>query len=431
MTETPSDEQPERRLLVQDGDRLEDVEIKHERIRELLGRVGADALLIQEPSNIAWLSSGADLFQTSREHVATSVFVTPEARLFATNSVDSSQIFEREAFGLGFQLKQREWFQPHADLVADLVRSRKVISDTGLSGTRAAPKLIQALRAPLTDLETKRLRTLSRIAVHAVEATGHQIRRGMTEAEVAGQVSHRLLKRTVAVAKLQVCADGRNERFRHWTFGENPIEQFAVVSCVARRWGLHVGVTRTISVDRIPERLINGYQQALMVHATGLFFARHQEELSSVWAKVQRIYEKFGMENEWQLADQGSTIGYDPLGHQIGPGATETIEAPTAVFWHPSVGPAMLGDTVLCHTSHNERITTSSSWPEVPVMVKGREVNCPGILRTGGTQQKEPNHAAGVDEDGEPEDSYEVLDHPSGESEPDRVDSVWEMRIPS
>ena len=383
MTESSSEDQPQKRLLIQDTERLEDVRIKHERVRELLKTVGADALIVQEPSNIAWISSGADLFHASRENPTTSVFVTPEARLFAINSVDSAQIFEREAFGLGFQLKQREWFQPHAALVSDLVRSRKVISDTGMPGTKAAPKLIQAMRQPLTALEEKRLQLLSRIAVHAVEATGHNLRKGATEAEVAAEVSHRLIKRTVAAARLQVCADGRNERFRHWTFGENPIEKYALISCVARRWGLHVGVSRMVCFDRVPDELVQAYQKALMIHATGLFFSRDQEELSTVWSKVHRIYEKFGMENEWQLADQGSIIGYDPIENQIGPQAKETIVGPSAVFWHPSVGPAMLGDTLVCKESHNERITTSSTWPQIPVTVKGKEVFCPGILRLG------------------------------------------------
>ena len=144
MTSNFREEQPAKRLLVQDADRREDVERKHQRVRDLLNSTGADGLLLQEPSNIAWLTSGADLFRCATEDSVTSVFVTPEARLFATNSVDSAQIFEREAFGLGFQLKQREWFQPHSELVEDLCRGRKVISDRGTAGQ-------EWLRPSMTD----------------------------------------------------------------------------------------------------------------------------------------------------------------------------------------------------------------------------------------------------------------------------------------
>ena len=435
MSEDARDAQPARRLLVQDDARLQDVDLKHDRVRSFLSSVGADALLLQEPSNIAWLTSGADLFRCAADDCGTSVFVTPEARLFATNAVDSAQIFEREAFGLGFQLKQREWFQPHQDLVEDLCRGRKVISDRGIRGTKAAPEMIRSLRMPLTSLESERLWFLSRVAVHAVEATAHHLRPGVTEAEVAGEVSHRLLKRTVAAARIQVCADGRNERYRHWTFGEHPIEQFAVISCVARRWGLHVGVTRTVCLKSVPRDLWRAFQKALMVHATGMFFSRRKNTLDEVWQKVHRIYDKFGMSTEWQLADQASICGYAINAGQLRPGSDTVIQAPSAMFWHPSVGPAMMGDTLLCMETANEQLTLSPSWPQARVIVKGREVLCPGILLL------EPDSAAaiqtaersrGASPDGkDAAASLTCLDHPQEVEEPGQVDSIWEMEVPS
>lgn len=102
------------RCLVLDKQRLADVDEKHARVRSLLTASGADALLLQDPANIAWFTAGADPARCMAEGCQTSLFVTDDARLFATNAVDSAQLFEREAFGLGFQLKQREWFQPHS-----------------------------------------------------------------------------------------------------------------------------------------------------------------------------------------------------------------------------------------------------------------------------------------------------------------------------
>lgn len=408
-------EESAQRLLVQDEARLEDVRLKHRRVRSLLDAADADAVLLQDPANIAWFTAGADLFRCGSHDCSTSVFVTREARLFATNSVDSAQIFEREAFGLGFQLKQREWFQPHSDLINDLCRGRRVISDRGHEGTTASPDLIRAIRLPLTELEVQRIRLLSTLAVHAVEATAHHVRRGVTESEVAGEVSHRLLKRTAAATRIQVCADGRNERYRHWTFGEQAIENSAVISCVARRWGLHVGLARTVCLNSVPEKLWEAYQKAALVHATGVFFSRDKAVLGNVWKKVHRIYEKFGIGNEWQLADQADVVGYSAREIQLLPGSEIQLQAPVPVYWHPSVGPALIGDTVLCRESSNEFLTASTSWPQIPVKIKGREVQCPGILL--------------LKEAGDEPKSVEVLDHP-GEDQPSPLESVWEMKVP-
>ncbi|APZ92810.1 Metallopeptidase family M24 [Fuerstiella marisgermanici] len=415
------------RLLVQDAARLEDVELKHDRVRNLLKATGAHAVLLQDPANIAWFTAGGDMSRCSTEECANSVFVTPDARLFATNSVDSAQIFEREAFALGFQLKQREWFQPHSELVADLCRGRKVISDRNAGGTKSARRAIRALRLPLTNLETDRLKTLSKVAVHAVEATGHHLKVNATESEVAAEVSHRLLKRTVAAARIQVCADGRNERYRHWTFGDQPIKNYAVISCVARRWGLHVGVTRTICLHSVPQNLLAAFQKATLVHATGLFFSRHGEALADVWKKIHRIYEKFEMAGEWQKADQASVIGYSPSEVQLTPDSDHQLEAPVPMFWHPSVGPALVGDTVLCLPSANEQLTQSSTWPRISVKVKGREVICPGILLIPERGTVSADHAA-IESDASA--VYDLPEHPAEDS-PSPVDSVWEMSVPS
>lgn len=423
----PDDGRP-RRQLVQDLQRLEDVERKHDRVRQLLSSAGADALLLQDPANIAWFTAGVDVFRCSSENCQTSVFITDEARLFATNAVDATQIFEREAFGLGFQLKQREWFQPHAALVDDLSRGRRVISDTGAEGTRPVARRIARLRLPLTRLEVQRLRRLSKVLVHAVEVTAGNIRAGQTEAAVAGEISHRLLKRTVTPVRLQVCADGRNARYRHWTFSEDPIEAYATVACVARRWGLHVAVARTVALNNIPDRLRDAHQQALLAHATGLYFSRHGQTLQDVWTRVRRIYEKFGLASEWQLADQADVLGYRSSEVQLTPDCDFQLQPPVAMYWHPSAGPALLGDSILVNEHGSERLTQSDSWPQLIVKVKGHSVPCPGILRIAAADSRTQTVAS------QPEDhaaAFAGLNFDDEDESGSRVDSVWELDLTS
>ncbi len=426
--EMPDDLKP-RRHLVQDVQRLEDVEQKHERVRRLLKETGADALLLQDPASIAWFTAGSDLSRYVADPCQTSLFVTAEARLFATNAVDSALVFEREVFGLGFQLKQREWFQPHANLISDLIRGRRVISDSGLAGTRGAARRIIRLRLPLSPLEVTRLRQLSKVVVHAVEVTARNVRAGVTEAAVAGEVSHRLVRRTVTPVRIQVCADGRNQRYRHWAYGEDPVARYAAISCVARRWGLHVAVTRTVVVDKLPQVLWNAYQKTLLIHGTAMYFSRHGEQLKTVWPRVRRIYEKFGMASEWQLADQADVIGYRCSEIQLTPDSDFTLESPVAVFWHPSAADAMVGDTVLVTNTGSERLTRSTDWPELQVQVRRREVPCPGILRIGGGDTDSPVSPESASASAESSSPPLTLAGPVDVTP--RLDSSWEMDVTS
>jgi Xaa-Pro dipeptidase len=434
MTSGSKDAEKSRRYLVQDPRRLADVEEKHTRIREFLAANEADAVLLQDPANIAWFTAGADIGRCSSDSCLTSVFVTEEARLFATNAVDSAQLFEREAFGLGFQLKQREWFQPHSALVEDLCRGRKVVSDSGIEGTRGVGKALNPLRLPLTDLDVDRLRKLSRVVLHAVEVTAGRIRRGMTESAVAGEISHRLLRRTVTPVRIQVCADGRNARFRHWTFGEDPIESFATVTCIARRWGLHVALSRTVCLDKVPADLWAAHQKAVMIHATGMYFSQHAESLKNIWPRVQRIYEKNGLSSEWQLSDQADVSGYRPSEHQLSPSSDFTLHAPCSVYWHPSVAAAMTGDTILVLPNGCEILTRSEAWPELRVQVKGHDIPCPGLLliREKSTTEPAMNDQPTPDETKTPTpvaDSSNDVFGLEDEPEASRVDSTWELDL--
>ena len=428
MSAGQSDEAVRRRCLVLDKQRLADVDEKHARVRTLLAATGADALLLQDHANIAWFTAGADPARCTMEGCQTSLFVTDDARLFATNAVDSAQLFEREAFGLGFQLKQREWFQPHAALVEDLCRGRKVVSDSGAEGTRNVAKDIVLLRQPLTDLEVDRIRRLSKVLVHAVEISAGHIRPGVSEASVAGELSHRLIRRTVTPVRIQVCADGRNVRYRHWSYSEDPIESYATVSCIAKRWGLHVAVSRTVCLNEVPDELWAAHKKAVLIHATGMYFSRTGEKLKNVWPKVRRIYDKLGMPTEWQLADQAEIIGYRAMEHQLTPDSEYELQAPTAMYWHPSIGAALPGDTILVMPGGCEIVTKSSVWPQLRVQVKGHDVSCCGLLLIRDEKTAETGERGDAIKTQGVFTGIELADDDSDGS---RMDSIWELDMSS
>ena len=130
-------------------------------------------------------------------------------------------------------------------------------------------------------------------------------------------------------------------------------------------------MTRTVCVGSVPDELKQAYQQAILVHATGIFFSRSGAVVGDVWGKVQRIYEKFGIPFEWQKADQADVIGYGLSETRITPNSRYELPASVPIFWHPSVGPALVGDTLLCLDSQNEILTQSATWPQLAATVKG------------------------------------------------------------
>ena len=201
-----------------------------------------------------------------------------------------------------------------------------------------------------------------------------------TELDVAGQLSHRLVRHGASVERLVVHGDGRGHRCPHRSPSNQPITQTCVVSAVARRWGLHLGGTRVASFGLPDEATVRAHRIASMALATGIRFARHEWSMADVWSRIERIYDKFGEPDAWHGVEQGTLTGYAPCEARFVPGGERALVAGDAVHWHPAVGPVQVGDTVLVGDESNELLTPTEDWPRMTIEVKGTRLDVPGIL---------------------------------------------------
>ncbi len=363
-----------------DTERLSEIAARHQRLAEFLRQEDFSALLLQQPGNFTWFTAGGRNERGGATGTTGSLFVTPEARVIACTNVDTPQFFEFEVANMGFQLKERPWTEPRSTMLTDLCRGRRVASDTGFPGTTDVGMRLLSLRLPLSDYEKTRMREAAKLLTHAVEATARGMVKGRTEAEIAGEVSHRLFKHGVQPERIQVLGDGRGARFRRWNFDESPVQRYCTISAVGRYCGMFVGAARTVSLGEPPEALLKAFEPAALIEATGIYFSQPEWELFEVWNRVHRLYEKTNVEAEWRLADQAEIVEYEFGAIPLMPNSEFRLTAGTPVFWHPSVGPVLMGDTVMVGGNGIEVLTASSEWPVVPVLVKGTRVGVPAIL---------------------------------------------------
>lgn len=363
-----------------DMERITEVARRHKALSDFLKVEGYNAALLQLPCNLAWMIAGYSSVRCSSAACAPSLFITPDARVVVCNNVDTPLLFEHELGGLGFQLKERPWSEPRSIMLADLCRGRKVAGDIASQHVVDVNVHLQGMRVPLPAYDLQRLRTAGRLVAHAVEATARGLTAGRQESEIAGELAHRLMKHGVQPHRLQVIGDGRGQRFRHWMYTESPVLKYATISAVGRYQGLHVGVARTICFGDPHKDLLKSYEQAALILSTGMYFSQAGWELFEVWNRVRRIYEKSGAPEEWRLADQADIVEYAFGEVPLMPTSEFRLTAGTPVYWHPSVGPVLVGETVLVTEQGAELLTPAHDWPIVPISVKGVAVNVPGIL---------------------------------------------------
>ena len=362
-------------------DRIENIDNKHKLVGEFLKDHGCNALLLQKASNFSWFTTGGDMTRRGTVETVGSLFITPEARVLIAGNADSGQLFDCELPGVGFQLKERPWHEPRSVLIEDICRGRTVASDSGFNRTTDVSVHLQGMRVRLTDYECERMRELGKVVTHALEATARNFKHRETEAEIAGQLAHRLIRNGVTPERIQVLADGQGHRYRHWSYGEDRVERYCVIAAIGCREGLHVGACRTVCFGDPPKIIRMGHVSASLIQATGMFFSQADWEIFETWKRVHRIYEKFGYPDEWQLAEQAEIVGYEPAEIPYVTNSEFRQEAGMAVHWHPSVGPAMVGDTILITDTGFELLTPSENWPNLTIDVKGVAMTRPDILR--------------------------------------------------
>ena len=358
-----------------------DVDAKHKRIIALLDATGHDAALLTRADSIAWFTAGGDLGRGfGSEQGSVAVFVNRACRAVLADNVQSARAFEEEVAGLGFQLKERPWHQDPWRIVAELTHGRSAASDGPAPGLSSEPGAFRSLRFPLTTLERRNLRALGRSLALAIESTCRAIRPGDAEADVAGQLAHRLIREGIAPVDLRVAGDDRPARYRRPNFKGGPIRRHATITVAGRRQGLCASASRMVAFGPVEPGLAIAHTVASMVDATCIYFSRPGEPVSEVFRRARRIYEKFDHPDEWMLDYQGGTIGYAPRETLLLPDSAETLRPGIALNWSPSVGAARSEDTIVIDDRGYEVVTEAQDWPKIDVSVKGFVIHRPAIL---------------------------------------------------
>jgi Xaa-Pro aminopeptidase len=365
------------------SDRRADVEQKQFRVAAMLRDSGREGMLLLDPENVAWLSSGAQPRAVLDPAAAPALFCTAEGRWVICSNVDTLRIFDEDLDGLGFQLKEWPWHWGREQFLADLCHNRKILADRhpGVEGDvqLIGPDLARIRRA-LSPYEQACLMALGQTMAHALEATCRTLSRKETEREVAGQLSHRLIHRGVQPLHVGVAADGRSRSYRRHAYTPSLIEQYAVLTATGRKYGLCVTASRSVCFGDVPEELKAGHSAVCRVSASYLASTWPDAVPREVLTAGRRIYVLSGFEHEWLLAPQGHLTGRVAVELAITPQTTDLLEPGWAVTWNASAGPAVSCDTYLVTDKGPKPVTPPEVWPLKRIRIQGAECIRPDVL---------------------------------------------------
>lgn len=340
-----------------------DIEAKQELIAKLLQDSQSEGLLVLMPANFRWLTSGADPVGYFGRDERPALFFNAQQRWLISSSVDSQRFFDVELNRLGFQLKEWQWTTRRDLLMADLVYGRKIASDQTFRDCKDVASYFPPTRRILSQYETDQLRELGKSLAHAVEATARNFEAGDSESEIAGHLSHRMLRHGIHLESVQISGDGRHARHRRREFDREPVNQWVCIQATGRRGGLFATCSRSVYFGQPDEQVRFEYDLALRICATQLAFAKTSEKVALVFEATKQILKGTPYEHDWRLSPIVSLTAREASEGLFLPNSVDRWLEHWAAVWQSRVGRAAVVDTFVLNPEGWENLTVGEDWP--------------------------------------------------------------------
>lgn len=302
-------------------------------IRELLEARGADAALLSTRRNFAWLTIGGrnHVVAGSEEGAAPLLIGRSSATVLAPVN-EADRLAADELAGLPIEIERVAWHEP--DAFDEAVRHRghrTVLTDADVEDD------LWPIRARLGTLERARMASIGATLTETLDEVIAGAERGVTEAEAAGSLVHRLAADEIGVPVILAAADERIERYRHpLPTGMATFRRLMLVA-VAERWGLHVALTRIRDLEPVDGVIAHRMRAVAAVDDAMHAATRPGTTLGDVFAAAQRAYADAGFADAWRQHHQGGLLGYRPRERIATPGDATVLAPGMAVAWNPSL----------------------------------------------------------------------------------------------
>lgn len=353
--------------------RIDEVNGKHGRLRELLASLGAPALLLTQTRNLAWFTAGADAsIPVDSDAGVWSALVTPDSRDVVTNNIEVTRLRAEERLeDLGFGYLQHEWrADPPALPPGTLPDTQPDVADA----------LLQ-LRLALDAGEQERCRQLGAETAAALDEAIRAARPGDSELELAARLDAACRRRGgLAVVNL-VATDERIAQFRHPLPTRKRMQRLVMMVLCMRKWGLVLSATRLAHAGPLPAELREKARKVAQIDAAAMLATRPGRRHAEVFRDIQAAYAAQGEADQWRYHHQGGPAGYNAREFIVTPGEESPVQAGSAYAWNPSIVGCKSEDTILLGEKGFEIVTAAGDdWPMIEVGPAGQSVPRPDIL---------------------------------------------------
>jgi Xaa-Pro dipeptidase len=367
--------------IVSEEDWNKELETKHNQVVDWLREESLDGLLLKRNENIAWLTGGAVELRvlTPNETGVASLLVTKEGgRYYLTTANEAPRLHDEEFGALDFEPVIFPWYANETDDKAIELTRGQLAADTPIPG--GFPARMYPMRASLQDTEIARFRWLGAQTAKAVTTVLRQLKPGMTEYEMEGQIADALLSRGILPSVYLMAVDERIYKYKHAVARGKTLEKYGMLNLCARKWGLTVSITRFAHFGALPSDLAERFHAAAQVNAALLDATRVGASSAELFRVAADAYAREGFAGDEQMHHQGGATGYWEREWIATPEGKEQVVDHQAFAWNPSVRGGKVEDTVLLHEGKIELLTPTPELPALESNANGNSYPATGVL---------------------------------------------------
>lgn len=347
--------------------------LRIERVRALLERVRADALVVTHPPNLFYLtgftgSSGALLVEPRRATLFTDGRYTTQAEQ------EAPECRVRIARGplllaVGKQLRRpnnaRVVFDPLRLSVAESRTLRQAAGPTNRWIARGG--LVEELRAVKEPEEIELMRQAAQLGCEVFEEVVLLVKPGVRELELAAEIEYRMRRKGASRAAFDtIVASGPRAALPHAQPTERRVgrNELVVLDLGAILAHYCCDLTRTVYVGRVPPRIRRWYQGVREAQAAAREVLRPGVTTGKVDAVARGVLKRFRLERYF-IHSTGHGLGIEV--HEtprLAKGQKQLIQVGNVVTLEPGVyvegvGGIRIEDDLAVFDGHTETLTTA------------------------------------------------------------------------
>ncbi|MDK2822373.1 MAG: hypothetical protein PWQ67_510 [Clostridia bacterium] len=360
----------------------EELTIKENRVSNLADKLNLDGICLFKYMNYAWFTGGGtNRVVTGSERGCSILLVLKGKKYVLAPRNEIERITTEQVQGQGFEAVTYDWFANPIEELKKIVGNSKVGSDVPIPGLEFISDEIDRLRFSLTEAEIVKAKEVARICSDEMAAYCTSVKPGITEQQMLAELSGHLLNNGVRPAVLLIGTDERNFTCRHPVVTDKKLERYGLISLVGEKWGIHITLTRSFYLGKLPEDLKEKQLKVNQVDALMIANTIVGQYSDQAFEAGKQQFAQCGYPEEWKLHHQGGAIGYGPREFRAGE-RNEIIQENQMFGWNPTLQGTKSESTILVQKQGTPLILDSVPkwWPTTNIKVNGSEIVRPLIL---------------------------------------------------